>query len=130
MLRTIIPTALVVILVLIGGSNHAMAFTVRFGPVPVAEDSVSTHQTTVGADLPTPRMFGFAVEADGATFGPMTPPFETIPTVPAVRIRSQVKAQAAKEPSTPLADTKKTRPRQLSGAEIMLLRGAKQVAER
>ena len=128
MFRAMITTILVLILNLIDVGHSAMAFTIRFGPVSVTEDPTSMHEAA-GADLPTPRMLNVTIGADGLTFGPMSPPRDERIPVPAVTIRSKVQSRDADEPSTPLARTI-TSSRQLSGAEIMLLRHAEQVAGR
>ena len=128
MFRAMITTILVLILNLIDVGHSAMAFTIRFGPVSVTEDPTSMHEAA-GADLPTPRMLNVTIGADGLTFGPTSPPRDETITVPAVTIRSKVQSRDADEPSTPLARTI-TSSRQLSGAEIMLLRHAEQVAGR
>jgi hypothetical protein len=123
-----IPTILVLVLNLISFDHHAMAFTVQFGSVSVAEDPVSIH-TAVGEELPTPRMLNMTIGADGLTFGPPSLPRQERITVPAVTIHSNVQPRDTDGPSTPLAGMI-TSPRQLRGAEIMLLRHAEQVAGR
>jgi hypothetical protein len=125
MFRAMIPTILILILTLINIGHPAMAFTIRFGSVSVTENPTSMHEAA-GADLPTPRMLNVTIGADGLTFGPTSPPRDEI-TVPA--IRSQAQSRDADESSTPLARMI-TNSRQLSGAEIMLLRHAEQVAGR
>jgi hypothetical protein len=128
MLRTMIQTILVLIFNLMILSNRAMAFTVRFGPVSVAEDAAAIH-VTAGADIPTPRLFNVALGPDGLTFGPIaTPPEETV-TVPTVTVHNSAPSSVAAEQPTP-RDRGLTSPRQLSGVEIMLLQRAKQVAAR
>ncbi len=128
MLRIIIPMVLVLILSLIHVGNPAMAFTVRFGPAHVSENLDAIHETTDTA-LPTPRMLNVAVGANGLTFGPLSAtPDVTVP-VPTVRIPSRVQAPVTDVQSTSLAH-RIVAPRQLSGVEIMLLRGTKQIAER
>lgn len=128
MLRAMIPIVLVLILNLSSGSHDAMAFTVRFGPVAVVEDATATHDMT-DADIPSPRMLNVVVGSDGMTFGPTSTAPEVTPIVPAVRARDEVPPPVADEPPASLAD-RITSPRQLRGAEIMLLRRAAHVAER
>ncbi|ETX08627.1 MAG: hypothetical protein ETSY2_04300 [Candidatus Entotheonella gemina] len=128
MSRAMITIALIFALHLMGGGNPAVAFTLRFGPAPVTDNSATFHGTS-DADIPTPRMLNVIVRADGVTFGPAQPAPETLLTVPAVRVRSRAQPRAADEQPVPLARSL-TKPRQLRGAELMLLRQAKQVAER
>jgi hypothetical protein len=128
MFRAMIPTVLVLMLNLISVSHPAMAFTLRFGPVSVTEDPALMHERT-DTDLPTPRMLNVSIGPDGLTFGPRSSPRDERMNAPAVTIGSKVQPRDADEPSTPLASMI-TSSRQLSGAEIMLLRHAKQVAGR
>jgi hypothetical protein len=125
MSRVMMLIVLILILNLLGVSRHTMAFTVRFGAVPATEDNVSIHGTA-DADLPTPRMFNVTVGADGATFETIATPSEAIITVREISARSGVEPRVANTPST-LSTRLITSSRQLSGAEIRLLRHAKQV---
>lgn len=128
MFRAMIPTALVLMLNLIGVSHPAMAFTLRFGPVSVTEDPALMHERA-DTDLPTPRMLNVSIGPDGLIFGPTSSPRDERMHAPEVTIRSKVQPRDANEPSAPLTSMT-TNSRQLSGAEIMLLRHAKQVAGR
>jgi hypothetical protein len=127
MLRTKSIRLLILILALIGVANHAMAFTVRFGPVSVAHDTVSMHRTS-DADIPTPRMFNVAIGIDGITFGPPSIP-DTPIMVPSFKINSRAASHGGESPG-PSNDRNFVSDRQLSGIEIMLLRQAEQVAVR
>jgi hypothetical protein len=121
-----ITMVLLLTLHLMGGGNPAVAFTVRFGPIPVSDASV-VEDSTVNTDLPTPQMLNLRVGAHGVTFGPLQATPKVAPAEPTVRGPSRVKPHAADEPPAPLA-RHLTSPRQLSGVEIMLLRHATQVA--
>jgi hypothetical protein len=70
MSRAMVPLVLVFVLNLVSVGNHAIAFTVRFGPVPVTEGLASPDETA-DADLPTPRMFNVTIGAAGVAFGPI-----------------------------------------------------------
>ena len=117
--RKIFPIVLVLLLTLMSLSNHALAFTVRFGPVPVSDNAGIAPETT-GADLPTPRLFNIAIGANGLAFGPRSTAPETPVVTPTFKVRSQ----------TPPRARNVTNPRQLSGVELLLLRDAHQVAKR
>ena len=117
--RTIFPIVLVLLLTLMSLSNHALAFTVRFGSVPASDHAAIAPETT-DADLPTPRLFNIAIGANGLTFGPRATAPETPVVTPAFKVRSQTPPHARSVAS----------PRQLSGVELLLLRDAHQVAER
>lgn len=123
-----IPMVLALMLSLTSAGNFAMAFTLRFGSVSVAEDPAATHHIT-DTDIPTPRMLNLTVGADQVTLGPALVAPNVIAPESAVSVRGQAPSRVANEPSTPQA-RRQTLPRQLSGVEIMLLRHTKQVAER
>ncbi len=128
MSRAMIPIVLAIVLNTIMISHHAMAFTIRFGSVPVSENPASIDRAA-DADIPTPQLLNMAVGANGATFGPTALDPDAARILPAVRIRRQVQSPVVSaQPTTPTR--RKTLPRQLSGPELMLLRHAEQVAKR
>lgn len=94
MSRAMITMALILTLHLMSGGNPAAAFTLRFGPAPVADDSAS-FRGTADADIPTPRMLNVIVRADGVTFGPVQTVPETIPIEPEIRVRRQTQPRTA-----------------------------------
>ncbi len=130
MSRIVIPMVLVLVLNLSSIGSVAMAFTLRLGAVPVAEDPTSIHHTADN-DIPTPRMFNLTVGVDGATFGPVQVAPSVQPKVtdrePATNVRSPSRVADASSTTRP---RRPAHPRQLNGVEIMLLRHAQQVAER
>ena len=119
MSRATFPILLVLMLTLMSFNTHAMAFTLRFGPVPAADDAAIGRGMT-DADLPTPLLFNVAVGTDGLTFGPRA----TAPSAPAVTPTLKAPSQTSSH------DRRITRSHQLSGLELLLLRDAQQVAER
>ncbi len=129
MSRVTIPMVLALMLSLTSAGNFAMAFTLRFRPVPVAEDPAAIHHDVTDTDIPTPRMLNLTVGADQVTLGPALVTPNVIAPESAVSVRGQAPSRVANAPSTPQA-RRQTLPRQLSGVEIMLLRHTKQVAER
>lgn len=130
MSRIVIPIVLVLALNLLSIGSVAMAFTLRFGAVPVAEDPTSIHHTAAN-NIPTPRMLNFTVGAAGATFGPVLIAPNVQPKVtdraPAANVRNPSRVVDA---SSTTRTRRPAHPRQLSGVEIMLLRHAQQMAER
>jgi hypothetical protein len=128
MSRAMVPLVLVFVLNLVSVSNHAIAFTVRFGPVPVTEGLASPDETA-DADLPTPRMFNVTVGAAGVAFGPIAAPPEATVIAAAVSARGRAQPRFTDKQSIPPARMF-TSSRHLSGLEIRLLRHAKQVARR
>lgn len=128
MSRIMITMVLILALNLIGSGSPAVAFTVRFGPMPVSEAPIFG-KAAADNDVPTPQMLKVTVGANGMTFGPIQPAPEPTPIVPTPRVRDRALSGIDDEQAGPLAHNL-TPPRQLRGAEIMLLRDAQQVATR
>ncbi len=101
MSRAMITIVLTFALNLIGGGNPAVAFTVRFGPVPISETSAVGHEIT-DRDLPTPRMLNVRIRAKDMTVGPIQTAPEVPLAVPAVRVHSRARPHSADEPPAPL----------------------------
>ena len=128
MSRIMITMVLILALNLIGSGSPAVAFTVRFGPIPVSEAPIFG-KAAADNDVPTPQMLKMTIGADGIAFGPVQPAPEPTPIVPTLRVRDRALSGIDDEQAAPLAHHL-TPPRQLSGAEIMLLRDAQQVVTR
>lgn len=128
MLRAMIPAVLVLTFSLINVGNSALAFTLRFGAVPVAEDPIAIHGG-VNRDIPTPRMFNTLVTTSSATFGPPSSSTDEIIPVLPIRLRRNTPTAVAAA-KAPAPARRGAMPRHLSGVEIILLRGAKQMAKR
>jgi hypothetical protein len=128
MSRIMITMVLILALNLIGSGSPAVAFTVRFGPMPASEAPI-VGNAAADNDVPTPQMLKVTIGADGMTFGPIQPAPEPMPIVPTLRIRDRAPSGIDDEQAAPLVHNL-TPPRQLRGAEIMLLRDVKHVATR
>ncbi len=126
MYRLTVSTMLITLSMLLWLSAHAMAFTLRLGPVADADATVPGSESS---DLPTPQLFRIKVGQDGVTLGTTHPSEGFGSPKPEIGIREVAVPQPTLKPEARQNSHPPTTYR-LSGVELLLLRDTQVVVDR
>ncbi len=128
MSRPNVYLTMVFITVILGLSARGLAFTLRFAPVPCADELFDQHTNSV-TDIPTPRFFCMVADPYSVTLNVEEPYVSEIDLESEAILETVSRPQPLPTPIPPQCKAHAPQ-RSLQGVETLLLRDAQTVVEK